>query len=271
MQDPSMLRLVCFVVVFTLCALWEHRLPRKALTQSKWYRWGNNFALVALNSVLLATLIPIAAFQAALIAENNQWGLFNALQIPNELKIIVCVVLLDLAIYFQHLIFHRVPWLWKLHRVHHADLDIDVTTGSRFHPIEMILSMLIKVCIVITLGVPAIAVVIFEVILNASAMFNHSNARLPLAIDQRLRRWIVTPDMHRVHHSVEVKETHSNFGFFLSVWDLMFKTYRDQPKLGHDKVVIGVPEIRDSKAQKLQRMLIQPFVRHPNSIDNPKS
>ncbi|OEE86623.1 sterol desaturase family protein [Vibrio crassostreae] len=267
MQDPSLLRLVCFIVVFGLCALWEYRFPRKALTQSKWLRWGNNFALVALNSFLLATIIPIAAFQAAVIAQENQWGLFNTLSLPKELTILICVLLLDCAIYLQHLVFHRVPWLWKLHRVHHADLDIDVTTGTRFHPIEMILSMLIKVSLVIALGVPVIAVVIFEIVLNASAMFNHSNARLPLWFDKRLRKVIVTPDMHRVHHSVIVKETHSNFGFFLSVWDIWFKTYRAQPKLGHDKVHIGVPEIQDGKEQRLDLMLRQPFARFPTTKD----
>ncbi|WP_135385031.1 sterol desaturase family protein [Vibrio tasmaniensis] len=267
MQDPSLLRLVCFIVVFGSCALWEYRFPRKTLTQSKWFRWGNNFALVALNSFLLATLIPIAAFQAAVIAQESQWGLFNTLSLPKELSILICVLLLDCAIYLQHLVFHRVSWLWKLHRVHHADLDIDVTTGTRFHPIEMILSMLIKVSLVIALGVPVIAVVIFEIVLNASAMFNHSNARLPLWIDKRLRKVIVTPDMHRVHHSVIVKETHSNFGFFLSVWDIWFKTYRAQPKLGHDNVQIGVPEIQDGKEQRLDLMLRQPFVRFPTTKD----
>lgn len=261
MQDPSLLRLVCFMTAFVGCALWEARAPRKTLTQSKWYRWSNNFALVALNSVLLATLIPIAAFQSALIAEQNQWGLFNQISLPIPVTVTLCVLLLDCAIYLQHLVFHRVPLLWRLHRVHHADLDIDVTTGTRFHPIEMILSMLIKIGLVMLLGVPAIAVVVFEVVLNVSAMFNHSNAKLPLSIDKVLRKWVVTPDMHRVHHSVIVKETHSNFGFFLSVWDRWFKTYRAQPQLGHDKVQIGVPEINDGKEQRLDKMLRQPFVK----------
>ena len=259
MQDPSLLRLVCFITAFVLCALWEYQAPRKTLTQNKWFRWGNNFSLMALNSVLLATLVPVAAFQAALIAEQNQWGLFNNISLPFEITLFLCVVLLDLAIYTQHLVFHRIPVLWKLHRVHHADLDIDVTTGTRFHPIEMILSMLIKVALIFVLGVPALAVVIFEVVLNVSAMFNHSNGRLPLWFDKQLRKVIVTPDMHRVHHSVIVKETHSNFGFFLSVWDIWFKTYRAQPKLGHDKVIIGVPEIRDGKEQRLDKLITQPF------------
>lgn len=261
MQDPSLLRLVCFMTAFVGCALWEARAPRKTLTQSKWYRWSNNFALVALNSVLLATLIPIAAFQSALIAEQNQWGLFNQISLPIPVTVTLCVLLLDCAIYLQHLVFHRVPLLWRLHRVHHADLDIDVTTGTRFHPIEMILSMLIKIGLVMLLGVPAIAVVVFEVVLNVSAMFNHSNAKLPLSIDKVLRKWVVTPDMHRVHHSVIVKETHSNFGFFLSVWDRWFETYRAQPQLGHDKIQIGVPEINDGKEQRLDKMLRQPFIK----------
>ena len=259
MQDPSQLRLLCFIAVFSLCALWEYRFPRKELTQKKWFRWSNNFALVALNSVLIAVLIPIAAFQAAIIASEHGWGLFNLVSISFGFSLILCVILLDFAIYLQHLVFHRIPWLWRLHRVHHADLDIDVTTGTRFHPIEMILSMLIKIAIVISLGVPPIAVVIFEILLNASAMFNHSNGKLPLKLDTLLRKIIVTPDMHRVHHSIIVKETHSNFGFFLSIWDVIFRTYRAQPKLGHDGVIIGVPEITDRSEQRLDKMLRQPF------------
>ncbi|NOH96350.1 sterol desaturase family protein [Vibrio sp. 99-70-13A1] len=267
MQDPSHLRLLCFVVVFILCALWEYRFPRKELTQKKWYRWSNNFALVALNSVLIAALIPIAAFQAAIIASEHGWGLFNLVPIPLGLSLIICVVLLDLAIYLQHLVFHRIPWLWRLHRVHHADLDIDVTTGTRFHPIEMILSMLIKIVIVISLGVPPIAVVIFEILLNASAMFNHSNGKLPLKLDAFLRKIVVTPDMHRVHHSIIVKETHSNFGFFLSIWDVMFRTYRAQPKLGHNGVIIGIPEITQGSEQRLDKMLRQPFSKFPTASE----
>jgi sterol desaturase/sphingolipid hydroxylase (fatty acid hydroxylase superfamily) len=265
MQDPSLLRLIFFITAFILCALWEYRAPRKALTQNKCFRWSNNVSLMALNSILMATLLPIGAFQAALIAQEHQWGLFNAVVLPFGITLFLCVVLLDFFIYTQHLVFHRVPWLWKLHRVHHADLDIDVTTGTRFHPIEMILSMLIKVTLIFVLGVPVLAVVIFEVVLNLSAMFNHSNGRLPLWLDKQLRKMIVTPDMHRVHHSAIVKETHSNFGFFLSIWDIWFKTYRNQPELGHSNVHIGVPEIQNSKEQRLDLMLRQPFIRYPHT------
>lgn len=262
MQDPSLLRFASFVSVFVLCALWEHKAQRKALTQNKAFRWLNNFSLLTLNSVFVALLMPILAFEAATIVQSNSWGLFNLMALPHPIELIICIVLLDLAIYLQHLLFHRVPMLWKLHRVHHADLDIDVTTGTRFHPIEIILSMWIKVAVVIALGVSPIAVVIFEIILNASAMFNHSNAKLPLSFDKWFRKLIVTPDMHRIHHSVIVRETHSNFGFFLSIWDIIFKTYRDQPSLGHTEVTIGVPEIRESKSQRLDKMLVQPFVHH---------
>jgi sterol desaturase/sphingolipid hydroxylase (fatty acid hydroxylase superfamily) len=169
------------------------------------------------------------------------------------------VLLLDLAIYLQHLLFHRVPLLWRLHRTHHSDQDIDLTTGSRFHPIEIILSVCIKIVVVTSLGATALAVVIFEIVLNVSAMFNHSNAKMPLIVDKYLRRIIVTPDMHRVHHSIVVRETHSNFGFFLSVWDQLFRTYRSQPTGGHDGCVIGVPEFRESREQYLDKMLTQPF------------
>ena len=260
MQDPALLRLVFFITAFILCAFWEYRVPRKALTQSKCFRWSNNLSLMALNSTLMVSLIPIGAFQVALIAQEHQWGLFNTIALPFEITVLLCVVILDFFIYTQHLVFHQVPWLWKLHRVHHADLDIDVTTGTRFHPIEMILSMLIKVTFIFVLGVPPLAVIIFEVLLNLSAIFNHSNGRLPLWVDKQLRKMIVTPDMHRVHHSVIVKETHSNFGFFLSIWDIWFKTYRSQPELGHSNIHIGIPEIQNTEEQRLDLMLRQPFV-----------
>lgn len=258
-NDPSWLRLSIFIGVLILCALWENKLPRRKLTVDRAFRWFNNLTLVALNSVVIAVIMPIVAFQAAIIAHENQWGLLNVLALPNWLNVLIAVVLLDLVIYLQHLVFHRIKPLWKLHRMHHADLDVDVTTGTRFHPIEIILSMVVKITFVFALGVSPIAIVVFEIILNASAMFNHSNAKLPLILDAKLRKLIVTPDMHRVHHSVIPQETHSNFGFFLSVWDRLFGTYRAQPKLGHDDVEIGVPEIRDQTEQRLDKLLTQPF------------
>lgn len=269
-NDPSWIRLGCFVGVLLLCTLWENVLPRKVLTVSRAFRWVNNLSLVALNSVVIALVMPIAAFQAAVIASEHQWGLFQLLSFPDWLNVLLSIVLLDFIIYVQHVIFHRVPVLWKLHRMHHADLDIDVTTGARFHPIEILISMVIKIAAVFMLGVSPIAIVMFEIILNASAMFNHSNAKLALPVDAWLRKAIVTPDMHRVHHSVIPRETHSNFGFFLSVWDRMFSTYRAQPELGHEHVVIGLPDIRDKQEQRLDKLLTQPFryrVKTKNNID----
>nr|WP_217916623.1 sterol desaturase family protein [Vibrio diabolicus] len=258
-QDPSWIRLGFFLGVLLLCALWENKLPRKTLTASRGFRWVNNLSLVAVNSLIVALVMPIAAFQAAIIAQEQQWGLFNLLSLPAWLNIFLTVILLDFVIYAQHVVFHHVKPLWKIHRMHHADLDIDVTTGARFHPIEIIISMGVKIATVFILGVSPIAIVVFEIVLNASAMFNHSNAKLALSADQKLRNVIVTPDMHRVHHSVIAKETNSNFGFFLSVWDRLFGTYRAQPELGHDDVVIGIPEIRNEAEQRLDKLLTQPF------------
>ncbi|MGP8304970.1 sterol desaturase family protein [Vibrio sp. YIC-376] len=258
-NDPSWLRLSCFIGVLLICTLWEIKLPRKTLTVSRTFRWVNNLSLVALNSVIVALIMPIAAFQAAVIVSDNQWGVFHLMSVPIWLNIPLSVVLLDFVIYMQHIVFHRIPFLWQIHRMHHADLDIDVTTGARFHPIEIVISMVVKIGAVCVLGVSPIAIVIFEIVLNASAMFNHSNARLALPVDAWLRKVIVTPDMHRVHHSVIPRETHSNFGFFLSVWDRLFGTYRAQPELGHDHVVIGLPDIRDEQEQRLDKLITQPF------------
>lgn len=264
MQDPSIIRFGFFLTIFTLCALWEWRCPRKLLTQNKAIRWLNNLGLIVLNSVTLTLFMPVLAFQVAIVVHENSWGLLNLISenagtLPTWLNVIISVVLLDMLIYLQHLLFHRVGILWRLHRVHHADQDIDVTTGSRFHPIEIVLSMWIKMLCVVALGVSPIAVVVFEIILNGSAMFNHSNAKLPLRVDAFLRRFIVTPDMHRVHHSVIVKETHSNFGFFLSIWDRIFGTYIAQPQQGHDNVIIGLPIFNTPDEQRLDNMLTQPF------------
>jgi sterol desaturase/sphingolipid hydroxylase (fatty acid hydroxylase superfamily) len=261
-NDPAWIRLSFFLGVLLLCALWENKLPRKTLTVSRTFRWVNNLSLVVLNSVIIAISFPIAAFQAAVIVNDYQWGLFHLTSVPAWLNILLSVVILDFIIYTQHVVFHRIPVLWKLHRMHHADLDIDVTTGTRFHPIEIVISMVIKISAVCALGVSPIAIIVFEIVLNASAMFNHSNAKLALPVDVWLRKMIVTPDMHRVHHSVIPKETHSNFGFFLSVWDRLFGTYRAQPELGHDDVVIGLPDIREELEQRLDKLITQPF-RYP--------
>ncbi|MGY5612686.1 sterol desaturase family protein [Vibrio brasiliensis] len=263
MQNPEMIRLSFFVGVLVLCGLWEWVTPRKRLTQNKLYRWLNNLGLVAFNSLCLTLLMPIVAIEVAYYAQSHQIGLFNQFfALSQPMVLLIAVIVLDLAIYLQHLVFHRVPLLWRLHRMHHSDQDIDVTTGSRFHPIEILLSMWIKIALIFVLGVPPIAVLVFEIILNASAMFNHSNAYLPQKWDKWLRKWVVTPDMHRVHHSTITQETHSNFGFFLSVWDRIFTTYRAQPKLGHDDVEIGITTFRSAQEQRIDKMLSQPFRNH---------
>ncbi|MGY3569789.1 sterol desaturase family protein [Vibrio paucivorans] len=264
MNSPESIRLAIFIAVLFLCAIWEFTSPRKALTQNKFQRWLSNLGLVGFNSICISLLMPLVAFQAAINAQASEIGLFNmslfnSETLPTFVIVILSVVILDFAIYIQHVVFHRVPLLWRLHQVHHADQDIDVTTGARFHPIEIILSMWIKIGIVVALGIPPEAVLLFEIILNASAMFNHSNAFLNLKVDSWLRKVIVTPDMHRVHHSIRVKETHSNFGFFLSVWDRWCNTYRAQPEDGHSNVTIGVPLFRTSREQWLDKMLTQPF------------
>lgn len=259
MQNPDMIRLSFFLSTLVLCGLWEWFAPRKALTQSKWQRWLNNLGLIGFNSLCLSLLMPLLAIETAIWAQGSHVGLFNWLSLPTWLAIVIAIVLLDLMIYLQHVFFHHNRWLWRLHRMHHADQDIDVTTGARFHPIEILMSMWIKIAVIVALGISPLAVLMFEVILNVSAMFNHSNAKLPIRLDKWLRTGIVTPDMHRVHHSVIVKETHSNFGFFLSIWDRLFRTYRAQPQLGHDNVKIGIPEFQSPREQWLDKMLTQPF------------
>jgi sterol desaturase/sphingolipid hydroxylase (fatty acid hydroxylase superfamily) len=254
------IRLGAFFGIFSVMALWELLAPRRVLTQSKPARWMNNIALVILNTVIVRIVFPTAAIGVAAYATEQQWGLFNQANSPAWLAVIISVVLLDGLIYMQHVMFHAVPAFWRLHRVHHADMDFDVTTGARFHPIEIVLSMLIKFAAILLLGPPLAAVVIFEVLLNATSMFNHSNVRLPLGLDRLLRVFIVTPDMHRVHHSHYAHETNSNFGFSLSLWDRLFGTYRAQPDDGHENMVIGIDTFRDSKkCIPLYRLLLMPF------------
>ncbi len=254
-------RLGFFFGVFALMAVWEVAAPRRIRTLSKALRWANNLGIVVLNSVLLRLLFPAAAVGMAVFAQVHGWGLFNYVAAPSWLAVIASVVALDFAIYLQHVMFHAVPALWRLHRMHHADLDFDVTTGARFHPIEIILSMLIKFAVIIVLGPPALAIVIFEVLLNATSMFNHSNVRMPKAIDRLLRLFVVTPDMHRVHHSVEDDETNSNFGFNLPWWDRLLGTYRDQPRAGHEGMIIGIRTFRDARhCATLPGMLAIPFI-----------
>ena len=260
------IRLIAFFGIFALMALWEILAPKRKLSISKALRWRNNIALTMLNSVILRIAFPAAATGAALYAGAHEWGLLNLLAAPAWISFICSVILLDLLIYWQHVMMHRIPLLWRLHRVHHVDLDIDVTTGARFHPIEILLSMLIKILAIMLLGAPVLAVLVFEITLNAMAMFNHSNVRLPKAIDSLLRWLIVTPDVHRVHHSVEVIETNSNYGFNLVCWDRLFGTYRRQPQAGHQGMAIGLLEWRNPDVCcRLKGMLSIPFLKTPNN------
>jgi sterol desaturase/sphingolipid hydroxylase (fatty acid hydroxylase superfamily) len=252
-------RLAAFIGVFTAMALWETATPRRSSSYSRLRRWPSNLAIVALNTALTRILLPVTAIDLALATEEHRWGLLNELPVPSWAAIIGSVVLLDLAIYLQHVMFHAVPALWRVHRMHHADLEFDVTTGARFHPIEIVLSMLFKFGVVAALGTPAMSVLIFEVLLNATSMFNHGNVRIPVWLDRYVRWLVVTPDMHRVHHSIVVGETNSNFGFNLPWWDRLLGTYRDQPAAGHDGMTIGIEEFRASRELWLDRMLLQPF------------
>jgi sterol desaturase/sphingolipid hydroxylase (fatty acid hydroxylase superfamily) len=254
------IRLGAFMGVFALMALWELAAPRRALTVSKAVRWGNNLGLVVFNTVVVRLVFPAAAVGVAAFAAEREMGLFAIYPLPPLLALVFAVVALDLVIWLQHVMVHAVPALWRLHRVHHADLDYDLTTGARFHPLEILLSMLIKFAAILVIGPPVAAVVIFEVLLNATAMFNHGNVRLPLRLDQWLRLVLVTPDMHRVHHSVEDDETNSNFGFNLSIWDRLFGTYRDYPRAGHEGMTIGIRDHRDPReVDQLPGMLALPF------------
>ncbi len=268
----ALIRLGSFAGVLLLVALGEVRAPRRTLTQSKRRRWFRNLAVVGINTGLVRLLLPMVPVALAVVAGQRQWGLLNNVALPVPLEVVLGVVLLDCAIYLQHVLFHALPLLWRLHRMHHADMDIDVTTGLRFHPVEILLSMGIKLGVVAALGPPALAVLIFEVLLNATSMFNHGNLRIPLGLDRWLRWLVVTPDMHRVHHSVVIRETNSNFGFNLPWWDRLFGTYRAQPRAGHEGMTIGLAQYRDPARLTLLGILAIPFrgtpVGHP--INRPR-
>ncbi len=253
------IRLATFGGVFAVVAIWEFIGPRRQQTIGRGWRWPNNLGVVVVDTLLVRILFPTTAVGLALLAEARDFGLLNVIPLPSWVGVLASVVILDLAIYLQHVLFHAVPALWRLHRMHHADLEFDVTTGLRFHPIEILLSMLIKFTVVAALGTPAAAVLIFEVLLNATSMFNHGNVRIPLRFDRILRWLVVTPDMHRVHHSIVPRETNSNFGFNLPWWDRLFGTYRAQPEAGHDAMTIGIEQFREPRELGLDRMLLQPM------------
>lgn len=254
-----LLRLLAFALVFLAMALWELRAPFRAHELGRTRRWPGNIGMVLLGALVVRLLLPLGAVGVAVLAEAKGWGVFSVWQMPGWIAVLVSVVLLDLAIYLQHVLFHAVPALWRLHRMHHADLELDLTTGVRFHPVEIVLSMLLKMGVVAALGAPPLAVVLFEVLLNATSMFNHANVRLPATLEPVVRVVLVTPDMHRVHHSVVAAETNSNFGFNLAIWDRLFGTYIRAPAAGQQGVVLGVEEFRDPAEQRIDRMLTQPF------------
>ncbi len=256
----STIRLGCFFVVLLAMMLWEWRQPRRPLSLPRTRRWPANFGIIVVDSLVVRLVFPVLAVGVAGLAEARRWGLFHGLDVPFGLAFVASLLLLDLAIYTQHVVFHKISLLWRLHRMHHSDLDFDVTTALRFHPLEIALSMLIKLTVVVLLGAPPVAVMLFEVILNATAMFNHGNVGLPLGLDRILRWVVVTPDMHRVHHSIRPEETDSNFGFNLPWWDRLFDTYRAQPRDGHAGMTIGLESFRDRRATGLLDLLLQPFL-----------
>ncbi|MGC8536358.1 MAG: sterol desaturase family protein [Rhizomicrobium sp.] len=252
-------RLIIFLGLLAGVAGWEMIAPRRRRMLSRKRRWPHNLGISVVNTLSLRVLLPAAAVGFAAWAEQKGWGLFNTMPLPLWLVVILSITLLDLTVYLQHVMFHALPLLWRVHRVHHTDMDFDVTTALRFHPVEIILSMMVKLAAIAILGAPAIAVLFFEIILNATAMFNHANASLPAAIEPIVRLLVVTPDFHRVHHSVIRAETNSNFGFNAPWWDWIFGTYRAQPSAGHATMRIGLEEFRDPAQERLDRLLLQPW------------
>jgi sterol desaturase/sphingolipid hydroxylase (fatty acid hydroxylase superfamily) len=263
--SESTVRLAAFLVIFGGMAVFELLSPRlerpEMLGALKARRWFTNLSMVVLSSILLRLVFPAAAVGAAVWTQEQGWGLFRMAGVDPVLAGILAFVLLDFAVWLEHVASHKIPLLWRIHRMHHADTGFDVTTGLRFHPIEIVLSMVWKAAVIVLLGPPVIAVLVFEIVLNGTAMFNHSNARLPLGVDRRLRLLLVTPDMHRVHHSTIRRETDSNYGFNFPFWDRIFRTYNDQPAKGHDGIDIGLEEWRGEESASFSWSLLLPFRR----------
>lgn len=259
-EYESMIRLGSFFGFFALLTIWEISAPKRELLHLRRFRWLSNLGLIVISSILVRFVFPTAAVGIALIVEQNHWGFLYYFDLPFLIHFIAAFILMDLSLYFQHVIFHSLPMFWRFHRVHHSDLDCDVTTGLRFHPFEILLSILIKFLTISAFGIPVLTVVIFEVILNAASMFTHSNIKIPETIERIVRWIIVTPDMHRIHHSLHENETNSNFGFFISAWDRIFGTYIGQPQQGHKEMQIGLDEFREPKWQNLRWLIYLPFV-----------
>ena len=264
--NETIIRLSFFFGIFILVGVWELIVPRRQLNFSKPVRWYSNIGIVFFNSLVLKLIFPIMATGLAFFAMGKGWGLFNNIELPFFIRVVTSMLLLDGAIYIQHAMFHSLPLLWRFHRMHHTDMDLDVSSGARFHPVEIIISMGIKLSVIVVPGPPVTAVILFEVLLNFTAMFNHGDIYISPKIDRILRCFVVTPDMHRVHHSVSAKETNSNFGFNFPWWDTMFGTYKAQPEKGHSSMTIGISKFRNPENLHLHRMLIQPFINEKKSI-----
>lgn len=265
MEHEATTRMAFFFGILVLAALGEILAPRRMLTMSKLTRWLSNLGVVAVGTLAVRLLFPFIGVHVAFAAQEQGWGLLNMVDLPEWLEVLISVLVLDLVVYLQHVMFHTVPLIWRLHMMHHADMDIDVTTGLRFHPIEILISMVIKMTTIAALGPTVFAVILFEIILNGTAMFNHGNLKLPLKLDKYLRLLVVTPDQHRVHHSVTIRETNSNFGFNFPWWDRIFGTYRAQPVMGHEKMTIGLAQFREPSKNNLLHMLLMPFTEKTGS------
>lgn len=259
-DSEATIRLLVFISALILLAALEHFFPRRTLKYSKVQRWLGNFGISIFNTLLTRLLIPIAGVGAAIFATEQNWGLLNLINLPAWLSVITFLLVFDLAIYFQHRLFHAIPVLWRLHRMHHTDMDYDVSTGNRFHPLSILISSAIKLALIFVIGPLPVAVIIAEVLLNATSMFNHSNFKIGLKLDRTLRCFLVTPDMHRVHHSSNPQEHSKNFGFNFPWWDRLFGSYKDQPELGHDKMEIGISGFRNEESTGLATLILQPLV-----------
>lgn len=260
-DNQSLLRLGTFFLLIGLFLILERQWPKRVVVSQSVNRWFSNFGLLLLNIIAVRLLVPLATFEAALLAAENNWGLFNLLNLPLVINLLISIVVFDLLIYIQHVVFHQVPLFWRIHRVHHTDTEFDVTTGVRFHPFEIVLSLLYKLAAVFVFGPMALSIIIYEILLNAASLFTHSNVRLTKTSDALIRKVFVTPDMHRVHHSVIRQETDSNYGNIFSCWDKLFKTYRAQPEAGHEKMMIGLNEYRETSKIKLMNLLKLPFIK----------
>ncbi len=259
-MHPVLVRFGILALVFLLMAAWEILHPRRPLLGGRAGRWPSNLAVILIGN-LLVLLMPLIPVSAAILAEARGWGLLNSMPVPYVWRLVSGVLFLDFVIYWQHRVFHRYSFLWRIHLMHHIDSDVDVTTALRFHPIEILLSALWKIAAVIVAGAPALSVMLFEVILTSAAMFNHGNVKLPASADAVLRAFLITPDVHRIHHSTKRNEVNSNYGFFLSWWDRLFRSYTPQPQLGHSAMRIGVPGYGESKYLRIGHMLAVPFLR----------